>query len=544
MKVTNIFNTEFKLTVLIIIVLFIFKLFFIKDLLIILKTSLYDVIIFSLFFLIFNFYKHILFKIGFYIFYFFNTIIYFLYYLYFFDISQRGFSLTSLNLEAINFVLQHIISFKTILLICIILLIIIVPSIFILKNRNWFVNINYLLISILILILLFLFSFFILKINLNPHTNIIFDQERSFNKIDLNKDVNFSKDLFINDKGIEDYFLFNSKYKKILVFVGEEWMLSDFLYEKEKISVNNFFKNTKHKSHLYTNYYTTNQDSRTSIYTMLTSYFIPFEAYLDSSYSLYLPIIKNKNNLVDFFNYNDYSTQFVVSSLEVPDIATPFNWTKINTLKKSIYDSREYYCLDLFAYETACEDNSILEDTKQIIKENEKLFLFQEFIYGHSYKYIIDNKISRTQYYNNYFNEIYSFLEKEDFLKETIIIIIADHGSRARVDMLFNEGYNIPLIFIAEDLNYRENNNLFSHIDFKDLLFRYILNEDNIIENKSIIFVGSTNSNLIGFVDKEENFGIIDTFSNKLINYNLNENIKSLSEEYFSYYKYLQNKFE
>ncbi len=544
MKSINVFNTEFKLTVLVIFILFLFKLFYIQDFLIVLKTSLYDIIIFSLFFLIFNVSKNIFLKIGFYFFFVINSLVYFLYYLYFFDISQRGLSLNSLNFEIFSFVFKHIISIKTILIICIFLGLLILIAKFTFKNKIFLINLNYILFLILGFIFLFLFSFFILKINLNPHANIIFDLERSFDKINLDSNVSFSQNLFLNNKSIENYFKINSKYTKILVFVGEEWMLSDFLTEKEKMTNSDFLNRSKHKSHLYTNYFTTNQDSRTSIYTMLTSHFIPFESYLDSSYDLYLPFIKSKNNLVDFFNYNNYSTHFVVSSLEAPDIATPFNWTEINTLKKSVYDSKKYYCLDLFAYETACEDNSILEDTKQIILKNNHLFLFQEFIYGHSYKYIIDNKFSRTNYYSNYISEIYSFLEKEGLLKETLIIITADHGSRARQEMLFNDGYKVPLIFIADDLNYYESNNLFSHIDFKDLLFRYILEDNEIIENQGIMFVGATNSNLIGFVDKDDNFGIIDSSLNKLINYNLDENIVSLSEKYLSYYKYLQNNFK
>ncbi len=53
MKKINIFNTEFKLTLLAIFFLFVIKVYFVKSLPIILLTSLYDISIFFLFFTFF-----------------------------------------------------------------------------------------------------------------------------------------------------------------------------------------------------------------------------------------------------------------------------------------------------------------------------------------------------------------------------------------------------------------------------------------------------------------------------------------------------------
>jgi len=182
----------------------------------------------------------------------------------------------------------------------------------------------------------------------------------------------------------------------------------------------------------------------------------------------------------------------------------------------------------------------LLNNAKNIIKENEYLFLFQEFIYGHSNRYIIENKLSRTEYYNLYLNEIYSFLESEKMLDETLIVITADHGSRARNSMLSPDGYKVPFLVIGNDLNFQEDTSLLSHLDFNDIIFKYLLDIDNVFDNNSVMFAGATNSSLIGFVNNKQEYGIIDISKNKLINYSLNnDSIKNISEQHLSLYKNL-----
>ncbi len=422
--------------------------------------------------------------------------------------------------------------------------IIILISVYLWKNKNISISKKKLFFSILISFFIFIFLIFVINIRTNPYADLVTNIEDSFKAVNINTDVSFNTPLFISDKEIKEYPNNPIKYKKILVFVGEEWMFSEYL-EGSKDLENSFFNKTSSNTYSFNNYYTSNQDSRTAIFTMLSSYFIPYEAYLDSTYSIYLKEINKKNNLVNYFNAKNYSTHFLVSSLQVPEIATPYAWMEINTLKKDVYLSKKHYCLDIFTYETACEDLSVLKDAKEIIINNENVFLFQEFIYGHSYKHIIDNKTSRTEYYNNYLNEIYSFLEENDLLDETLIIITSDHGSRALNNMKISDGYKIPLLFISKDINKQEDYALLSHLDFKDILFKFILDVNNITENDTVMFVGATESNLIGFKNNKNEFGIINVSSSKLINYSLNnDSIKNISEKHFSYYKYLQNNFK
>lgn len=542
MKKENIFNINFKLFIFGMLFLFILKLFFLKEINYILITSLYDLCIFGLLFFIFFNFKNLFFKITYYFLFYLNFFILSLYYIYFYDVYQRG-SIVNVSLETTIFLFKNIISFKFILIIVIAILISLVFSKYLFKEEKLFITKNKIFILILLLLLVFLFLSIVLNVRYNPYADLIYEIENNFNVISLSSPELLIDDIN-NDKTITNYSFENIKYKKILIFIGEEWMFSDFLYEKESLS-NNFYLNTKNNSFYYNNYFTTNQDSRTAIFSLLTSTFIPFEAYSsEKEYFSYLSKINTKNNLVDFFNYNDYNTYFLVSSIESPDIATPFNWTEILTLEKSVYDSKKYYCTNIFTYETSCEDFAVIDILKQKILEDENIFLVQEFIYGHSYKHIVDKKLSRTEYYNNYFLEVYSFLEHENLLDETLIIIVSDHGSRSINNLLDYEGYKIPLIFISSNITFYENFSLLSHLDFKDILFKHILNKDNIQENDSIMFVGGTGSNIIGFLTSNNTYGIINVSSNKLLRYSNIDNIKEISQNYYNYYFTIKNKFK
>ncbi len=540
----NLFNQEFKLTVMIFLFLFIFKLFVIKDLFIVLKTSIYDLIILVFIYILFNFSRNTFTKVFFNLFSIINYVVLSLYYFYFFDVSQRVLNFSNFNKDLILFVINNLISIKLVIIILIGLVLFWSVSFIIFKRNIFLIKREYLVYSFILCIIIFIILIFLFKYTANPYVDTFLKiNEKPL--INLDESSPYLSNLFVNDKSFLNYDSNKFKYKKIIVFLGEEWSIDSFVVEKENLLKNNFFSEVMPHSNIYLNYHTTNQDSRTAIYSMLSSYFIPFEAYTDADvYIKYLNLIKTKNNLISYLNYNDYSTQFLVSSLEVPDTSYGFNWSQVNTLNKEVYDSKEYYCPDLFTYETACEDLSVIDDFKKIVLNNDNLFLYQELIFGHSYKNIVDTKKSRTQYYNDYFTQAYDFLKDENLLDETLIIITSDHGSRAQKNMLLPEGYNIPMMFIANDLNYTENNDLLSHLDFKDLLLNYLLDSNNIINNNSIMFIGGTNTNLIGFITKSSDYGIINVSSKQLFNYNLNnDSIKNISNDYYSIYKYLQNEY-
>lgn len=541
MSKINLWNTEFKLTIFALLFLLLFKMFYIKDFIIILKTTFFDLFFFSIIFILFNYYKSIYLKITFYLFYIITFLSSSFYYFYYFDLSYRGNLLKIVSFDFVLIVLKDYLTFNTIFVIVFSFLLIFLSSKFLYKSFKFLISKKMIIYFYSSIFLIFIIMIFLLKIFTHPYISFFHEYQRPVPSIDLDKNYFFDENIFIYNKTQKEYFIKESNYKNIIVFLGEEWMFSDFLLESTLLSQNNFFEKTKNKSHYYNNYYTTNQDSRTSIYSMLSGYFIPFESYLGGDvFPKYLEVIENKKNVVEQLNLNQVSTHFLVSSIEVPDVSYPFPWKKINTLDPEIYNSGKYYCPKIFANETACEDLSVIDDFKRIIDEEESFFVFKEFIYGHSYRHIRDLKISRTQYYHDYILEIYNYLDEKNILDDTLIIITADHGSRAYYNMKYISGYHIPFIVIANDLEFKKDFRLFSHLDFKDILYKYLYNINNIQENKLIITIGATNSDLIGFKTKEDNFSIINVLNKKIINYNKDfEKVKETSQEVFSFYKYM-----
>lgn len=538
----NIFKPGFKLFLLGIFFLLILKIIFINNFLLISITTLYDVLIFGFLVLIYLFFDNVFVNIFYYFLFYLNFILTSFYYIYFYDVYQRNI-LYSISFEVVNFVFKNIISIWYIILIFLFLVVLFLFSKYSFKKVKLFFAKKYLLYLFFLIVILFFLTAFIFQGKYNFYSFYISEyikyRDPTKTILEYNTDIPY-QDL---SKEFTEYPEHSIKYKNILIFIGEEWMYSDFLKEKKQ---NDFFDKHFLNSIYYTKHFTSNQDSRTAIFSLLTASFIPFEAYLDTTYSKYDPVIKKKKNLVSYFKENDYNTVFLVSAIETPsDIVSNFNFDKIITLDKKIYDSQEYYCSKLFVYETSCEDMAMLDDIKDVILNNEKLFFIQEFIYGHSYKHIQDKKISRTSYYSDYLNQVYSFLEAQNKIDDTLIVIVGDHGSRATSEMYTYEGFMVPFIFIAKDLDPASLDVLTSHLDFKDLLFKYIHSNNYIPLNEHVMFVGGTGSYLIGFYTKDSDFGIINTQSNKLINNSLpKQKIIPLSQEFYNQFNYLKENYK
>ena len=131
------------------------------------------------------------------------------------------------------------------------------------------------------------------------------------------------------------------------------------------------------------------------------------------------------------------------------------------------------------------------------------------------------------------------------------IIIVSDHGEKGYLNKnLWN--YQIPFIVIREDIQHEKINDLYSDLDFKDILFSYITNKS--VEEAEISFImGQTLSSEFAFVDKDGNYFLgkisdntakireINGFSEnetkdlikKLMKYKQDSEIKSTEEHYY-----------
>lgn len=395
----------------------------------------------------------------------------------------------------------------------------------------------------LAVIFLFMFNF---EMSSNLYANTIYEgfYPHYSEKIKLDKDViqnaEYPQELF--DKGILDYDnLLIPSNKKVLVFVMEQTSYNTFVRDAGNISSDrNFFKRVENNTHIFTNYYASNQDSRTTVWTFLHSKFIPFESYVVDWTNYYGHVLKS-NSLVELFNKNNYSTQ-VVASIYTPSLLlSAHNWSGVNFLKEGDGKDLDYVCLNEFEFQHGCEDFAILEDVKRILKENKDggLFMLQEFIYGHGTTFYELIGKSRTEYYNDYLFELYEFIESEGMLEDTLIFIVSDHGEKGYfLKGLWN--FQLPLIVIGEDLDYREVDGLYSHLDFKDILLSYVEGSNLKESEGGRYFIGQTQSSDVGYVNSDGEYFLAKVYGKRKVNVRdaegLNRSeIESLMAVFFKY---------
>jgi hypothetical protein len=465
------------------------------------------------------------------------------------DAFGRGYSYFGLSFGNAEFILKNLIPWVYLILVILGILTTVFVAYIITKYIKFYFDYNalskkskYILISILMLIVLILplFGNHFDHIYVNT-LNDAYQKTFVYKAIYPDFNCDFNNNLVDKTNYLLKYEI--PKYNKIVVFVMEE--LSYFELEKDlsKLSVSNFWVDTKKNSEYYYNYYTSNQDSVPAITSMLSSKFTPNEAYIYDSvnfspcaYSLY-----KEYNLVDYFNDLDFKTYFVVSHVGPSCELTKYNWSKIIDLNGSTSEYKDkYLCLNPYPYDNGCEDLALLDNVIDLLKKD-KVFIMQEFIFGHNPGYVIESKMSKTEYYNKFFTEYYKEVKELNLDSNLLTIIVSDHGNKW--SRIYNQkyGYNVPLIVLANDLNYAKNNDFYSHLDFKNILFSYLY-DTPIKESNGLYLVGPTGSNTIGYMN-EDSFFTIKTVSkeyklvtNKIKSIN-NQDVSKLLGCYLNYKK-------
>jgi hypothetical protein len=461
-----------------------------------------------------------------------------------------------MNYSVILFFLKNILPINLVVdFIFIIVLSFIIPKIIPFKiNINKYLKsksfwIYFVLLVFVIAIIPFIFNSKFTSPYLNSFNGLNKVELEIYNSNKLNT-IDYSEDFDNLFKEI-DYLDPNSslKYKKILVFIAEGLPFNDFKKELDSNNSTRFFTKYKNQEIMFNNYYTNNQDSRTAVISMLSGVFIPFEAYTDLDWhDLYFDKILKRNNLVNYFNDINYSTQFVISSVELPAIGFHYNWQKqitIDDKNKFNFFKKDNICLHVLEYQHGCEDKVILDKVKDTIKNTDNLFLVQEFIFGHSNIHLELAKMNRTQYYDLYIGEIYDFLEQEQLLDDTLIVFVGDHGSKNYHTMRNYKGYSVPLMFMSNKLNFKVVSGIYSHINFADILYS-VIKDDNcseiIVPKNNLdytLFYGSTNSNVVGFVNNKGLSAIYDATSNSVIKlYDDNMDFDEINYMYNLIYNY------
>lgn len=503
MELTNFENNKFKLTIICILLIAILKFVFSLNYKAIFSNIFVDAMFLLTIYFISTISKNKLFNnITYYLLFIPHFLVFSFNSIFLNDSLLMRYSLSNIDFGSILYLFKTIIPWKYFIILPLILIGLIYLSYKKIKYEKYVLYFTLILIFIGFIVLIF----YPMTVS-NIYLNTMHDQIKlsNYKTLDLNyTESNYLKnDFLLFDKELNEYNTYTlPNQKRILLFVLEQTSYNTFWKELENVSdERNFFLKTKENTHLFTNYYVNNQDSKTAIWTMFNSQFIPYESYIDDWNKKY-GFILGKRNLIDLFNYHNYETHTACAISEPDLLLGIYNWDNITVISEKTNRSN-FTCVHNLEYQDGCEDLILIDNVKEIIR-NDKLFFLQEFIYGHGVEYQLEKKLTRTAYYNEYLFEIYEFLQQENLLNDTIIIVVADHGEKDYVDKeLWN--YKLPLFIISNDLKYKEINNLLFQIDFKDILLSY-LNQSEIKTNNYGYIIGQTGNKEIAYLENNKYF--------------------------------------
>jgi hypothetical protein len=207
--------------------------------------------------------------------------------------------------------------------------------------------------------------------------------------------------------------------------------------------------------------------------SMLGSRFIPYEAYTEEGRDHYM-FLGQKSTLVDRFRAHGYATAFAASQQELELVVSDLPWDDKLHFAEGEPErlSAQHLCFSPYEFEHSCEDRALLPRVLSYIDAHERVFLYQEFIWGHAAAYNEASGRTNTEYYSSYLDAVVAHLKQTGAIDRTLIVLTSDHGFRDKGLQSERSVYQIPLLFFSPRLSGSTDDRLFSHLDFKDLLLQ------------------------------------------------------------------------
>jgi phosphoglycerol transferase MdoB-like AlkP superfamily enzyme len=90
-------------------------------------------------------------------------------------------------------------------------------------------------------------------------------------------------------------------------------------------------------------------------------------------------------------------------------------------------------------------------------------FVLHELIFGHSTEWRVATGKRQLEYYDLYFNDILNQLERRGLDERTLLIIVSDHGDRAKSSNM--ENYRVPLLIVGSGVTPLKDDGFRTHLD-------------------------------------------------------------------------------
>ncbi|MDD2717319.1 MAG: alkaline phosphatase family protein [Candidatus Wallbacteria bacterium] len=314
----------------------------------------------------------------------------------------------------------------------------------------------------------------------------------------------------------------------VLILVMETVESSRF--EKEILQNSQSFLG-KHQDYFryFSRYFTTNLDSFTSLLSMLTGISVPYPAYSDPE--RYAGIQK-ADNLAAAFRRSGKKTMFVCTAQNQPFIPVRGEWDQIIT-RREINPSSSMISIDSPPIEAALEDRSALPAIIDYMKNNRNTFILQECVFGHSQAWQDKTGITQLKYYDRYVEELLDSLQKQGLLEKTLLILIADHGSRR--NPADPENYRIPLIFWGGMVKPGRDDRFLSQLCFARLIRELESPDSEEQTDEPILTVGHSGQWVYGEIRPNGDCQFIENSRGKLLRSQGNLNPLDLQQRFQKY---------
>ncbi len=297
-------------------------------------------------------------------------------------------------------------------------------------------------------------------------------------------------------------------FKRVVVVVFETTNERTLREETAQLPERSFLRKAGAHAHAYDRYYTSNQDSRTGMLGMLSSRFIPYDAYSEVGREHYMHL-SQRSSLVKLFGSFGYATAFAVSQTVLELVVTEMPWDKKLNLSEAEANAAhaKFLCFRPYKFEHSCEDKVLLPKVVDFLSQHDRAFVYQEMIWGHAIEYNDASGKSNASYYSEYLDALTAALAERGLLDDTLIAVTADHGLRHKAMQVEPTIGQVPLFFYATRLGPMQNHGLYSHLDFKDLLLHELVpGSPDVPDNPFVFVVGPTGTSFRSVVTREGGF--------------------------------------
>ncbi len=298
-----------------------------------------------------------------------------------------------------------------------------------------------------------------------------------------------------------------------------------------------FIGSSTEKFRYFSNYFTLNLDSYTSLIAMLTGVFVPFRAYSDPE--IYSGV-QSVSNLITAMKKNGAACMFISPALNQPFIPARGEWDKILTRAALPHDPLMAH-IDSPPIESAVEDRAAAPAIIEFMLARPRSFIMQECVYGHTQAWMDLTGKNQLEYYDTYIRELNEKLSAASLRDKTLIILTADHGSRQ--DPAEIENYLVPLIMWGPGIKPGVDSRFLSHVDFPGLVGEALCEKNWRPLENPIMTVGHSGKWVYGEICAAHEFQFLDNLRGRVLSSKGSSDPIKLNENFQRYLNDFSSKF-